>query len=202
MFCCRNNPYSGAICKVIDDRNIEYENESWSLIALAKHFTGSSSNIAGTRYFKYRGEWLHKLRERLGVQCRAQTPWGRSPKTLQNTKPRTLSGAGIVHQGSSIVVELAGTLPSFFAGLKPETLIYQCFYFAKTEKMPFLSVYCSVRATIQTNCNLMLGSCLLWEIFRMMPCSFCARKNLDKWYNLGAVVILIPLVSYSLLFML
>ena len=66
-FCCRNNPYSGAICKVIDDRNIEYENESWSLTALAKHFTGSSSNIAGTRYFKYRGEWLHKLRERLGV---------------------------------------------------------------------------------------------------------------------------------------
>ncbi len=66
-FCCRNNPYSGAICKVIDDRNIEYENASWSLTALAKHFTGSSSNIAGTRYFKYRGEWLHKLRERLGV---------------------------------------------------------------------------------------------------------------------------------------
>ena len=49
---------------------------------------------------------------------------------------------------------------------------------------------------------LMLGSCLLWEIFRMMPSSFCARKKLDKWYNLGAVVILIPLVSYSLLFML
>ena len=66
-FCCRNNPYSGAICKVIDDRNIEYENESWSLTALAKRFTGSCSNIAGTRYFKYRGEWLHKLRERLGV---------------------------------------------------------------------------------------------------------------------------------------
>ena len=66
-FCCRNNPHSGAICKVIDDRNIEYENESWSLTALAKHFTGSCSNIAGTRYFKYRGEWLHKLRERLGV---------------------------------------------------------------------------------------------------------------------------------------
>ena len=38
--------------------------------------------------------------------------------------------------------------------------------------------------------------------FRMMPSSFCARKNLDKWYNLGAVVILIPLVYYSLLFML
>lgn len=66
-FCCRNNPCSGAICKVMDDSNIEYENKSWSLTALAKHFTGSCSNIVGTRYFKYRGEWLHKLRERLGV---------------------------------------------------------------------------------------------------------------------------------------
>lgn len=66
-FCCRNNPHSGVICKVVDERNIEYENKSWSITALAKHFTGSGSHIAGTRYFKYRGEWLHKLRERLGV---------------------------------------------------------------------------------------------------------------------------------------
>lgn len=67
VFCCRNNPHSGVICTVIDDRNIEYESKSWSLTALAKYFTGSGRNIAGTRYFKYRGEWLHKLRERLGV---------------------------------------------------------------------------------------------------------------------------------------
>lgn len=66
-FCCRNNPHSGVICKVVDERNIEYEGKLWSLTALAKHFTGSGSNIAGTRYFKYQGEWLHKLRERLGV---------------------------------------------------------------------------------------------------------------------------------------
>ncbi|MBR5186328.1 MAG: hypothetical protein IKW19_08535, partial [Akkermansia sp.] len=36
--------------------------------------------------------------------------------------------------GSSNVIELTGTLPSFFAELKTETLIYQCFYFAKTAK--------------------------------------------------------------------
>lgn len=36
--------------------------------------------------------------------------------------------------GSFEGVELTGTLPSFFAGLKTETLIYQCFYFAKTAK--------------------------------------------------------------------
>ena len=36
--------------------------------------------------------------------------------------------------GSSNVIELTGTLPSFFAGLKTATLIYQCFYFTKTAK--------------------------------------------------------------------
>ena len=37
-------------------------------------------------------------------------------------------------EGAFKGVELTGTLPSFFAGLKTETLIYQCFYFAKTAK--------------------------------------------------------------------
>ncbi len=36
--------------------------------------------------------------------------------------------------GSFEGVELTGTLPSFFAVLKTETSIYQCFYFAKTAK--------------------------------------------------------------------
>ncbi len=36
--------------------------------------------------------------------------------------------------GSSMVVELAGTLPSFLAGSKIKTLIYQSFYFAFTAK--------------------------------------------------------------------
>ena len=44
----------------------------------------------------------------------------------------------------------------------------------KLQIMPFLAVYCSVRATTQTNCILMLSSCLLWEIFRMIASSFCA----------------------------
>ena len=49
-------------------------------------------------------------------------------------KPRTLSGAGLVHQGSFEGVELTGTLPSFSEELKEKLLIYQCFYFAKTAK--------------------------------------------------------------------
>jgi len=61
-------------------------------------------------------------------------PWGRSPKTLQNTKPRTSTGAGLFLQGSSKVVEFAGTLPSFSEELKEKLLIYQSFYFTKTAK--------------------------------------------------------------------
>ena len=62
--------------------------------------------------------------------------------------------------------------------------------------MPFLAVYCSVRPTTQKNGILMLGSCLLREIFRMIANSFCAGKISDKWYTASAVVILIPLDSY------
>ena len=40
------------------------------------------------------------------------------------------------------------------------------FILRKLPKMPFLAVYRSVRATTQTNGVLMLGSCLLCEIFR------------------------------------
>ena len=36
--------------------------------------------------------------------------------------------------GWAMGIEPTGTLPSFFAGLKTETLIYQCFYFTETAK--------------------------------------------------------------------
>ena len=107
--------------------------------------------------------------------------------------PRGVLRGGRTHRDSAII----------FCGIKNRNIdISMFFILPKLQKMPFLAVYRSVRATTQTNCILMLGSCLLWEIFRMIASSFCARKNLDKWYNLGAVVILIPLVYYSLLFML
>ena len=57
-----------------------------------------------------------------------------NPTTLIKKKPRTLTGAGLFLQGSFKGGELTGNLPSFFAGPKTETLIYQCFYFAKTAK--------------------------------------------------------------------
>jgi hypothetical protein len=45
-----------------------------------------------------------------------------------------LSGTGLFLQGAFKGGELTGTLPSFLAALKTETLIYQCFYFSKTAK--------------------------------------------------------------------
>ena len=44
-----------------------------------------------------------------------------NPDTPINQKPRTLSGTGLLVQGAFKGVELTGTLPSFFAGLKTET---------------------------------------------------------------------------------
>ena len=52
---------------VVDDRKVSYEGEIYSLTALAKKLTGKKNNIAGPRYFKYKGEWLNTVRHRLGV---------------------------------------------------------------------------------------------------------------------------------------
>ena len=51
--------------KVVDDRHVEYQGRLWSLSALASEFTGSKS-VAGHRYFKYKGEWLNDIRNRIG----------------------------------------------------------------------------------------------------------------------------------------
>ena len=56
---------SGIICKVIDDKQVEYNGKNWSLSALATKLSGSKYGVAGPRYFKYKGEWLNTIRERL-----------------------------------------------------------------------------------------------------------------------------------------
>ena len=33
----------------------------------ARNFTGLHDGVAGPRYFKYNGEWLNDIRQRLGV---------------------------------------------------------------------------------------------------------------------------------------
>ena len=52
---------------VVDDRNVEFEGQSYSLTALAKKLSGKKYAIAGPKFFKYKGEWLNDIRHRLGV---------------------------------------------------------------------------------------------------------------------------------------
>ena len=67
IFSCRGNQYDGVISKVVDDRHIEYEGETWSLSALAAKLTNRTTPVQGTLYFKYKGEWLNDIRAKLGV---------------------------------------------------------------------------------------------------------------------------------------
>ena len=54
---------SGMLCTVVDDKHVEYNGETWSLTALAKHLLGDVKwALAGPRYFKYKGEWLNDIR--------------------------------------------------------------------------------------------------------------------------------------------
>jgi hypothetical protein len=62
-FCCKGNDNSGVFCEVVDDRQISYNGEIWSLTALAKYFLGRQTGVAGPRYFKYKGKWLNELRD-------------------------------------------------------------------------------------------------------------------------------------------
>lgn len=52
---------------VVGDRTIEYNGSTMSLTALAKQLTGKKYAIAGPKFFKYKGEWLNDIRDRLGV---------------------------------------------------------------------------------------------------------------------------------------
>ena len=58
---------AGITATVVGDRTVEYNGTTMSLTALAKLLTGKKYAIAGPRFFKYRGEWLNDIRERLNV---------------------------------------------------------------------------------------------------------------------------------------
>jgi hypothetical protein len=76
------------------------------------------------------------------------------------------------------------------AALKTETLIYQCFYFAKTAKNAILGSLLLRSAHNSDKWRFNASFVPLACDFRMILGSFCARKNLDKWYNASAVVLL------------
>lgn len=50
---------------VVDDRHIQFGDETTSLSALAQHLKGFDHPVQGTLWFKYNGEVLADLRERL-----------------------------------------------------------------------------------------------------------------------------------------
>lgn len=52
--------------KVLDDRHIEYQGETTSVSALAQRLKGFKHQVQGTLWFKYKGEVLADLRNRLG----------------------------------------------------------------------------------------------------------------------------------------
>ena len=54
------------VARVVDDRHIEYNGETTSLTALVKRLKGTDRAINGTLWFKYNGEILNDLRDRLG----------------------------------------------------------------------------------------------------------------------------------------
>ena len=56
------------IVPVVDDKMVEYKGRHYSLSGLAALLLGrdSSAGVAGPKYFKYKGEWLNDIRQRLG----------------------------------------------------------------------------------------------------------------------------------------
>ena len=59
------SPNNGVKCTVVNDKQVEYNGEKWSLSALATILSNSKWSVAGPRYFKYKGEWLNNLRKRM-----------------------------------------------------------------------------------------------------------------------------------------
>ena len=53
-------------CRVISDRKVEYQGREMSLTAAAKLISGKKYSIAGPKFFKYKGEWLNDIRQRMG----------------------------------------------------------------------------------------------------------------------------------------
>lgn len=55
-------------CTVVDDKLVEYGGQQYSLSALAKFLLGSKYPVAGPRHFKYKGEWLNDIRQRVSEE--------------------------------------------------------------------------------------------------------------------------------------
>lgn len=66
-FCSPGSENDGVVCTVVNDRRVEYAGKRWSLTGLANHLLDTTTVMHGPRYYKYKGEWLNAIRERLGT---------------------------------------------------------------------------------------------------------------------------------------
>ena len=55
----------GVQCEVLDDRHVKYDGQKWSLSALATELSEAKWSLQGPMYFRYKGERLSDLRNRL-----------------------------------------------------------------------------------------------------------------------------------------
>ena len=53
---------SSITAKVVDNKHVEYEGEVYSLSSLIKKIKGTTTDLAGPRYFKFNGKWLNDIR--------------------------------------------------------------------------------------------------------------------------------------------
>ena len=63
-FWYNDNPNSGIVCTVVDDKHVEYDGKTWSLSGLATTLIGRQ--VSGPSTFKYKGEWLDDIRRKNG----------------------------------------------------------------------------------------------------------------------------------------
>ena len=62
----RVSPFAFSKCGIsADDQHVRFQDEIWSLAALAKHLRGTRNSVAGPQYSKYNGAWLNAIRRRL-----------------------------------------------------------------------------------------------------------------------------------------
>ena len=59
---------TGVICKVLNDKQIQYNGETYSLSGLATKILEYKWTVQGPKYFKYHDEWLDDIRKRKEVE--------------------------------------------------------------------------------------------------------------------------------------
>lgn len=60
------NEHNGSEAVIVDDKHVEYDNQTWTLTGLASYFIGKKK-IAGPDFFKYKGRWLNDIRREKGL---------------------------------------------------------------------------------------------------------------------------------------